>query len=85
VRAALLFERDSQLRNESTAAFIRGMERRRLGPAGWCSIYSIMRDGRHLAAALRECAAKERGDARVEKLKTIIDPYLRALLGITSV
>jgi hypothetical protein len=77
VRAALAYERDGQLRNDSTAAFIRTMERRRPGPIGWCSIFSLMRDGRHLAAALRECAAEPRGETRVAKLKTVIDPYLQ--------
>lgn len=77
VRAALVYERDNQLRNASTAGFIRSMERRRLGPVSWCSIYSLMRDGRHLAAALREAAREPKGESRIARLKSVIDPYLQ--------
>ena len=44
VRAGHLLERDAQLRQTSVADFIKGMEQRRLGPSGWVSIFSLMRD-----------------------------------------
>ena len=77
IRASLVFERDSQLRNDAIRAFVKSMERRRQGPTGWCSIYNLMRDGRHLGAALREVAATPAGEGRLAKLSTVIDPYLQ--------
>src|SRR6266700_3068833 len=52
VRAGHLVERNAQLREPSVAAFVKSMEQRRLGPAGWVSIFSLMRDGRDLAKKL---------------------------------
>src|SRR5438552_205269 len=46
VRTAHLHERTAQLREAPTREFIGEMERRRLRPDGWVSIFSLMRDGR---------------------------------------
>jgi hypothetical protein len=81
VRAALVYERDGQLRNEAIRGFVKQMERRRQTPTGvppgWCSVYSLMREGRHLAASLREAAALPAGEPRWARLRTVIDPYLQ--------
>ncbi|MBY0514590.1 MAG: DUF4338 domain-containing protein, partial [Gemmataceae bacterium] len=81
VRAALVYERDGQLRNEAIRAFIKSMERRRPTPtgvpSGWCSIYSLMREGRQLASGLREAAALPEGEPRQTRLRGVIDPYLQ--------
>jgi hypothetical protein len=52
LRKAHLLDRDAQLGEASVAQFIRGMEKRRLTPRGWHSIYSVMRDGESLAEQL---------------------------------
>jgi len=77
VRAALCLERDSQLRNPHTRAFIKSMEKRRLSTFGWVSIFNLMRDGRDLAAKLRAAASEPAGEARLRKLRKAIDPYLQ--------
>jgi len=71
VRRALLLSRDEQLAEPAVRAFVRSMEARRLGPRGWCSIHSLMRDGEELAAVLR--AAQE----RPQVLEGAIQPYLQ--------
>src|SRR5207248_8557661 len=52
VRQGHLIERDIQLSQRATDEFIKDMEQQRLGPSGWCSIFSLMRDGRDLAEKL---------------------------------
>src|SRR5262245_31738667 len=44
VRSSLLLERDAQLRTGAVRTFVQGMEQRRLGPHGWTSVFSVMRD-----------------------------------------
>ena len=79
VRAGHLVRRDAQLREPAVAEFVRGMEQRRLGPAGWVSIYSLMRDGRDLAKKL-SVAKEEPSDAkRAEFLSSVIAPYVQAV------
>jgi hypothetical protein len=53
IRQQLHAERDEQLRQESVRAFIKTMESRRVWNGKPVSIFSLMRDGRHLAEALR--------------------------------
>ncbi|QNI32091.1 DUF4338 domain-containing protein [Alloacidobacterium dinghuense] len=48
------------------------MERKRLGPHGWTSVFSLMRDGKELAAAIRANQA----DSLVPNA---IDPYLQVI------
>jgi hypothetical protein len=59
IRAGHLVRRDAQLREPAVAEFVRGMEQRRLGPAGWVSIFSLMRDGRDLAKKLSAGAGNQ--------------------------
>ncbi|MBK8002395.1 MAG: DUF4338 domain-containing protein [Gemmatimonadetes bacterium] len=79
VRAAHVLERDSQLLQAPTRRFIREMEQRRLHRGNWCSIYSVMRDGRDLAESLRQIAALPRGPVRDEALRRCVDPYVQVV------
>lgn len=76
VRAGLLIERDQQLREKGTREFVAKMERRRLGPNGWTSIFSLMRDGPTLAAALRQAAELDH-ESREAHLSNAIQPYVQ--------
>jgi Domain of unknown function (DUF4338) len=77
IRAGHLLERNEQLRERSVADFIRTMEQRRLGPTGWVSIFSLMRDGRELEAKLRITAQEPSESKRAEILRSVISPYLQ--------
>jgi hypothetical protein len=77
IRDGHILERDAQLREESVREFIRSMEQRRLGRNGWHSIFSLMRDGRELAAKMDAAAAVEVEAERVRFLKQAIFPYLQ--------
>jgi hypothetical protein len=77
VRRRHLVERDAQLREQSVTAFIKSMEQRRLTKNGWHSIYSLMRDGRPLAAQLTTAAAITNDDERLAALASTINPYLQ--------
>ena len=76
IRQGHLLDRDSQLREPAVREFVHAMERRRLGPSGWVSIYSLMRDGSDLQAKLASIAALD-GDARSAALEGVISPYLQ--------
>ena len=79
IRAGHLFERDAQLREPAVVEFIKNMEKRRLGPNGWVSIFSLMRDGRELAKKL-EAASKEAGESkRAVSLAGAISPYVQVV------
>lgn len=70
-----LIKRDEQLRQPSVRRFVQEMERPRLHRERLVSIFSLMRDGRELADALRErvrASAEDRRDA----LRTIVNPYI---------
>src|SRR5439155_24409133 len=64
LRAAHLHARNAQLRKPAIRDFVLRMERRRPGPNGWTSIFSLMRDGRELAAKLRAAADQTPGAVR---------------------
>ena len=75
VRRQELLKRDEQLDQPAVAKFVRDMERQRLHGDRFVSVFSLMRDGRELAAALgmaRELSGPRRGEA----LREVIDPYL---------
>lgn len=76
VRRQLHVERNRQLETPAVRTFIAGMERRRFYRGAWVSIYSLMRDGAELAAALRR--HRELSTSRVE---SVIRPYLQILQG----
>jgi hypothetical protein len=77
LRAAHLHARDGQLRKPPIRDFVLGMERRRLGPNGWTSIFSLMRDGPEFAAKLRAAAAQSTGEPRDAVLRGCIAPYIQ--------
>src|SRR4051812_30244127 len=68
VRRGHLIERDMQLSQRATSDFIKDMERQRLGPGDWHSIFSLMRDGRDLAEKLKVASVITDKDARAAQL-----------------
>jgi len=77
IRRAHLIDRDSQVREPSVIAFIRGMEKRRLTPNGWHSILSLMRDGRELATQLQNVLELDSEEKQLKALRSVIDPYIQ--------
>jgi hypothetical protein len=75
VRRQELLKRDEQLQQPAVVRFVRDMERQRLHGDRFVSVFSLMRDGRELAAALSK-AHELCGPRRREALREVIDPYL---------
>jgi hypothetical protein len=73
VRQIQLGQREQQLRKPAVREFVRSMERKRLGPTGWISVFSLMRDGKELASAL--CST---GIASA-LVPSVIDPYIQVI------
>lgn len=82
IRAQELVKSDEQLREPATRRFIQGMERRSVHGERYGAIYDLMRDGRDLAAQLREARTLSGGD-RVRALREVVDPYLEFVDGTT--
>lgn len=74
VRRQELVKRDAQLRQPSVQKFLRSMERNRLFGERFVSIFSLMRDGRDLATALRK--ATESTSNGSDAPAATVDPYL---------
>jgi hypothetical protein len=81
VRQGHLIERDIQLSQRATDEFVKDMEQQRLGPSGWCSIFSLMRDGRDLAEKLRVASVILDKGARAAQLAQAISPYIQFVEG----
>ena len=81
IRTGHLFERDAQLRERAVVDFVKNMERRRLGPNGWVSIFSLMRDGRELAGKLKAAATEVNESRRSELLTVAVSPYVQAVVS----
>lgn len=77
IRHAHLIDRDDQLRQPSTRAFIKGMEKKRLTKKGWHSIYSVMRDGESLARDLSAARTAPNLESKIEQLRGAIKPYIQ--------
>lgn len=77
IRQQLHAERDEQLRQEPVQAFIRSMEARRVYNGKPISIFSLMRDGRHLMQMLSESRTGGTGDLA----STVIEPYVQFVTG----
>lgn len=75
VRSQELVKRDAQLRRPSVRRFLDAMEKNRLHQGRFVSIFSLMRDGRELAAGLRE-ARTHYDNGWADALSQLIDPYL---------
>lgn len=73
VRGIQLAQREIQMRKPSVREFVRGMEKKRLGPNGWTSVFSLMRDGKELADTIRSCSAGT-------LVPSAIDPYLHVIV-----
>jgi hypothetical protein len=79
IRRAHMIERDSQFREASVMAFIKGMEKRRLAPNGWHSIFSLMRDGEDLARKLGEIRELDNPETQADLLSRLIRPYVQVV------
>ncbi len=77
IRQAQLVERDAHLSRRQTREFVASMEQRRLVGGGWHSIYSLMRDGRELAASLQSYATSEGAPSEGDTLERVINPYIQ--------
>lgn len=75
IRRQELVKRNAQLRLESVRRFLTSMERNRVHDGRFVSIFSLMRDGRELAAGLREARA-HLNNGWSGALKSLVDPYL---------
>ncbi len=75
VRAQELLKRDEQLSTPSVRRFVTDMEKLREFNGRFVSIFSLMRDGRELRAALEEVAPRAAEDPSV--LRTVVDPYVQ--------
>ena len=75
LRAQELVKRDEQLKEPSTRAFIESME---YPPRARRSVFTLMRDGVELAAALR-AARQLSGEERLRALQGAVDPYLQVV------
>lgn len=80
IRARHLVERDAQLCQAPTRRFVREMERRRLFRGQWHSVFSLMRDGRELAAQLCRALEVPAGAERNQLLRATIDPYVQVIM-----
>ncbi len=76
VRRQELLKRDEQLEQPAVVRFVRDMERQRLHGDRFVSVFSLMRDGRELAAALGKARELSGPGRRGEALREVIDPYL---------
>jgi hypothetical protein len=77
IRAAHAVDRDIQLQQPSVRRFIEEMERRRLHKGEWFSIFSLMRDGRELAARLGAAVESPGASLKEAALRAAIDPYIQ--------
>lgn len=73
VRKQELLKRDEQLRRESVRRFVMRMETSRWRGDEYVSIFSLMRDGRELASALRNLPDE---GVSVKELRSALDPYV---------
>jgi Domain of unknown function (DUF4338) len=77
IRRQELLKRDEQLLVPSVRSFVASMERPREFHGRFVSIFSLMRDGRELKAALEDLASQRQEDPSV--LRTVIDPYVQVV------
>lgn len=78
VRKQHLRARNEQLHKASVTKFIRSMERRRNVNGAFVSIFSLMRDGRELASALRAIRG-DAGGTDAAALQRTIQPYIQVV------
>lgn len=73
IRSQELVKRNEQLREPATRKFVESVSSSR---GQQLSVYSLLRDGRELAASLREVRNTPR-EKRAEALRAVVDPYLQ--------
>lgn len=78
VRRQEQIKRDEQLNIPSVRRFVTGMERPREFAGRLVSIFSLMRDGAELKAALQE-AARQDQPPHGAALRAVIDPYIQVV------
>lgn len=76
IRRQELVKRDAQLQQSTVKKFVHSMERTRVFDGKFISIFSLMRDGRELAEALRQ-ARVHSNNGWANALAKVIDPYLQ--------
>jgi hypothetical protein len=77
VRRQLHAERDEQLHQPAVHEFVRTMEKRQLFKDQFISIFSLMRDGRDLAAQLGRLTQLPTCAACAQEVSSVIQPYLQ--------
>ena len=75
IRRQELVRRDEQLAVPSVRKFVAGMERPRENRGAFVSVYSLMRDGRELRAALKGAAGNDPA-----ALRAAVDPYVQVVV-----
>ena len=80
IRKQELVKRDEQLRRPAVRKFVEGMERSILRRHQPVSVFSLFRDGRELAASLREARSLP-PTQRADRLREAVDPYLQFVDG----
>jgi hypothetical protein len=79
IRRMHAVNRNAQLLRGSVRSFVRDLERKRLGPSGWISIFSLMRDGRELAGKLRKISRLPKSSDPLHELRGVIAPYIQVV------
>ena len=77
IRRMHAVNKNVQLLRPSVREFIRGMERKRLGPNGWTSVFSLMRDGRELSNKLQQAINFSHNHSNQLRLSEVIKPYIQ--------
>jgi hypothetical protein len=80
IRRQELIKRDAQLKEASVQVFLRSVERRRVFQGRFVSIFSLMRDGRELAAGLRKARAHV-NNGWADVLAKLCDPYIQFVVS----
>jgi len=79
IRRMHAVNRNVQLIKQSVRTFVKGLERKCIGPAGWVSIFSLMRDGRELSQKLRDVLKHKAADDQLAALRSVVKPYLQVV------
>ncbi|MGW6504286.1 Druantia anti-phage system protein DruA [Nonomuraea angiospora] len=75
IRRQELVKRNEQLSQPSVRRFVTAMEKPREFRGRFVSVFSLMRDGRELSAALEKAATRSGSDPST--LRAVIDPYIQ--------
>lgn len=81
IQSQLHAERDEQLRDPSVREFVQAMEAKQLHNGRFVSIFSLIRDGRELAEALKRAADVSTKEMRPKAMAAVLQPYLQFVRG----